>query len=153
MDKEYFGQYQNYSPWLPDAYGIQVNASASGIFGEAGFNAGVAMDSRGIAPFVSTGIGVGLAPPGIDFSLQVTMSKRANNLRRHRNLRFVDGVDIGNSYGLGFAFSESQTSNDNTLFNRDRNGYKTYGFGAGFSFGYKRSYSTSFSTEIDFKKR
>ncbi|KAA0992801.1 DUF6443 domain-containing protein [Dyadobacter aurulentus] len=152
-DEMYFQEYGKFSPWLPDAYGIQVNASASGIFGEAGFSAGVAMDSRGIAPFVSAGIGLGASPPGIDFSLQITMSKRADTKMTHTNLDFVNGVDIGNSYGLGFTLSESQTSYQNSASKRDPTGYKTYGFGTGLSFGYKRTFSTTISYPINFIQR
>jgi RHS repeat-associated protein len=153
LDNIYFGDYNKFSPWLPDAYGIQVNASASGIFGEAGFSAGVAMDSYGVAPFVSAGIGVGASPPGIDFSLQFTMSKRANTKIPYSGLDFVNGVDIGNSYGLGIAASESQTSYRNSAFTRDPNGYNTFGFGVGFSFGYKRTYNTTISYPINFSQR
>ncbi|MCE6988587.1 hypothetical protein [Dyadobacter sp. CY323] len=96
-----FQDYDKFSPWLPDAYEMQVNASASGIFGEAGFSAGVAMDSCGIAPFISAGTVVGVAPPGIDFSLQFTMSERVNLLKKHTDLSFVNGADIGETIGAG----------------------------------------------------
>ena len=147
----YFEDYQNFSPWLPDAYGIQVNASASGIFGEAGFSAGVAMDSRGIAPFVSTGIGLGFAPPGIDFSLQFTMSERVNRLIPHKNLGFVKGAENGVSLGFGATLSSSQSALNDKLNIQDPNGYRTYGIGLGFGFpsGFKKTYSYSTSYEIN----
>lgn len=80
------------------------------MMGEAGFSLGVVMDNKGIAPFISAGVGLGAFPPRIDFSFQITMSKRANTRKPHANLDFVNGVDIGNSYGLDVATSESQTS-------------------------------------------
>jgi RHS repeat-associated protein len=151
LDQMYFEDYQNFSPWLPDAYGIQVNASASGIFGEAGFSAGVAMDSRGIAPFISTGIGLGFAPPGIDFSLQFTMSERVNSSIPHKNLGFVKGAENGVSLGFGATLSSSQSALNDKLNIQDPNGYRTYGIGLGFGFpsGFKKTYSYSTSYEIN----
>lgn len=157
LDQMYFDDLQAFSPWLADAYGIQVNASASGFTTEGGVSAGVAMDPYGIAPFISTGIGAGgTRYPGVDFSLQFTMSRRADTSIPHTGLGFVDGVDIGNSIGLGVTLSESQTaSNFNSLFEVDPRGYKTYGIGFGFSlgYGYRRTYSVATSKQINFRKR
>jgi hypothetical protein len=57
------------------------------------------------------GIGVGAAKePSIDLSVQVNMSERINRTKKHKDLSFVNGVDIGNSFGLLVGLSRVRTS-------------------------------------------
>jgi len=135
----------SYGPWMgPDAVSIQVNASASGLFSEAGFSGGIAMSGNEIGVFGGASAGTGLSAPGIGLSVQINFHERTD-LTHPSSLEYIGGTDAGGSVGLGLigGYSRSVLIQNGKISKAP--GFHTYsagiGVGGGISLGARTSVS------------
>ena len=120
-----------YGPGMgPDAISVQVNGSASGLFMESGFSAGIAMSGSEIGVFGSTSASTGLSIPGIGLSIQINFHERTD-LSKPSSLEYIGGTDAGGSVGLGLigGYSRSVQIQNGTITKAP--GFHTYSAGIG----------------------
>ncbi len=129
-----------YSPYLPDAVAISVQAGADGYFGHANFGVGIYADQRPngeIGGFINGDANIGLSEGNPNFFVKVNIAfiEYAVLINEKTASDVFAGTSVNSDIALGvFSIGQSKTSDFKTPFTPN-NRATTYNLGIGYGVG------------------